>query len=65
MRHSAEARLPTLALPSLAVSAADAVDASSLNFLLGPEPCAAEEEVRGGEEGKGGGGEGGGGAGAA
>ena len=35
MRHSAEARLPTLALPSLAVSAADAVDASSLKFLLG------------------------------
>ena len=35
VRHSAGAGLPTLALPSLAGSAAEAVDASTLTFLLG------------------------------
>ena len=34
VRHFAGAGLPTLALPSLAGSAAEAVDASTLNFLL-------------------------------
>ena len=57
--HSAGGGLSTLALPYLAGSAAEAVDASTLNFLLG------QNLARGGEEGKGGGGEGGGGAGAA
>ena len=35
VRHSAGAGLPTLALPSLAGSAAEAVDTSALTFLLG------------------------------
>ena len=65
LRRFAGDALPTLALPSLAGSAAGAVDRLHPHVPPRPEPGAAEEEGRGGEEEGEGGGEGGRGAGAA
>ena len=45
VRHSAGAGLPTLPLPSLAGSAAKAVDASTLDFLLGQNLAPQRKDV--------------------